>query len=166
MPEMFSGPASRKARRQTSHKARGNDMAYMSQDHKARIAAELKKVVPKGWKYTLAGRHHSTIVMTIASAPVDLIAAQKRIDDHDRKRKYVQVNERHPEHNFDGALLEIFEKILAALNLDNHDRSDLMTDYFDVGHYVDLNIGRWNKPFVATAKPRLRFIDGEWKRAA
>jgi hypothetical protein len=25
-----------------------------------------------------------------------------------------------------------------------------MTDYFHVGHYVDLRIGTWAKPFVVT----------------
>jgi hypothetical protein len=38
-----------------------------------------------------------------------------------------------------------------ALNCDNYDNSDSMTDYFDVGHYVDLNIGKWDKPFVCTS---------------
>jgi hypothetical protein len=30
----------------------------------------------------------------------------------------------------------------------NHDRSDIQSDYFDVGWYVDINIGRWNKPYA------------------
>jgi hypothetical protein len=29
-------------------------MAYVDQDKKAKIAAALKPVMPKGWKYTLA----------------------------------------------------------------------------------------------------------------
>jgi phenolic acid decarboxylase len=44
-------------------------MAYVNQEKKAKI---LKKVMPKGWKYSLAVRNHSTIVCTIKSAPVDL----------------------------------------------------------------------------------------------
>ena len=35
-----------------------------------------------------------------------------------------------------------------ALNIDNHNRSDSQTDYFDVGHYTSINLGSWNKPFV------------------
>ena len=49
-------------------------MAYIDQTKKAKIAANLKKVVPAGWKYSLAVRNHSTIVLTISAAPVNLIA--------------------------------------------------------------------------------------------
>jgi hypothetical protein len=141
-------------------------MAYMSQEHKARIVTELKKVIPTGWKYSVAVRHSSTIVLTIASAPVNLIASQKCADEYTKSKMYSDVNNYHLEHHFEGALLETFKKINEALNLDNFDKSDPTTDYFNVGHYVDINIGRWNKPFVVTAKPRLRFIKGEWRRAA
>jgi hypothetical protein len=122
-------------------------MAFMSQEHKTRIAAELKKVMPKGWKYTLAVRHHSSIVLTIASAPIDLVASQKFAAEHAKAQMYVQLNDRHLEHHFEGELLETFEKINEAMNLDNFDKSDPQTDYFNVGHYVDITIGRWNKPF-------------------
>jgi hypothetical protein len=44
--------------------------------------------------------------------------------------------------------LDLFHKIRDALNIDNHNRSDSQTDYFDVGHYTSINLGSWNKPFV------------------
>ena len=34
----------------------------------------------------------------------------------------------------------------------NHDNSDAQIDYFDVGYYTHWSVGRWNKPFVKTAK--------------
>jgi hypothetical protein len=34
------------------------------------------------------------------------------------------------------------------MNAGNHNRSDAMTDYFDVGWYVDVNIGKWNQPYI------------------
>ena len=46
-------------------------MAYMNQQKKAVIAAALKTVVPKDWKYTLRVRNHMEIVMVIREAPVD-----------------------------------------------------------------------------------------------
>lgn len=49
-------------------------MAYITQDQKKEIATLLKNVVPKGWKYSLAINNHSTLVMTIRSAPVDLLS--------------------------------------------------------------------------------------------
>lgn len=139
-------------------------MAYMNQGKKAKIAAALKAVMPKSWKYSLGVHNHSTIVLTIASAPVDLIAeAQKvvksRLLDWQIAQGYadkakpteMSVNHYHLDGAFTGELLAVFEKIVAALNLDNLNRSDLQTDYFDVGHYVSVHLGRWNKPFVVTA---------------
>lgn len=49
-------------------------MAYMSQEKKAKIAAKLKQVIPHDWKYSLAVHHHSTIILRISAAPVDLVA--------------------------------------------------------------------------------------------
>ncbi len=124
-------------------------MAYMNQEKKVKIAAALKKVVPADWKYTLGVDNHSTIVMTITSAPVNLLAKAQANSEYVKDN--FQVNQFYPEKSFDGRTLETVMKILDALNLNNHDNSDIMTDYFDVGHYVNLNIGRWNKPFVCTS---------------
>lgn len=124
-------------------------MAYMSQEKKSKIAAALKTVVPAGWKYTLAVRNHSTIVMTIRSAPVDLLAEMTRREG-ETNRPYADVNHYHVERQFQGETLKMIKNIIEALNLDNHDNSDLMTDYYDVGHYVSLDIGRWDKPFQVT----------------
>ncbi|MBU2843545.1 hypothetical protein [Acidithiobacillus thiooxidans] len=124
-------------------------MAHMTKEHKARIAAELKKFMPKNWKYSLAIRHHAEIVMTIQSAPIDILAAAGKPDAKEMSlTRYFRASElfkSNPE------LAELFQKIRDALDLDNHDRSDLMTDYFDVGHYLTINIGKWNKPFTLAA---------------
>ena len=131
-------------------------MAYMNQERKAKLAAKLKEVVPKGWKYSLRVRNHSTIVMTIASAPVDLMAEARRVTADRQARRgespsaylatHVSVNPYHPDMSFDESL-PVIRDILAALNDGNHDRSDIQSDYFDVGWYVDVNIGTWDKPF-------------------
>jgi hypothetical protein len=34
------------------------------------------------------------------------------------------------------------------MNQGNWNRSDVQTDYFDVGWYCDINVGSWNKPYV------------------
>lgn len=125
-------------------------MAYMDQERKALLAAELKKVVPAGWKYTLAVRNHSTIVMTITEAPVDLCTERVR-SDYSMDGCHFSVNPYWVETQFKpGAARDAIVAILSALNTGNHDRSDTLSDHFDVGWYVDLNVGRWDKPFVAT----------------
>lgn len=123
-------------------------MAWMNQEKKAKIAAQLKKVVPAGWKYSLRVHHHSSIILTIKSAPVDLIGSN--LKSNGAKETYLQLNEFYLERQYSGELLKTFEAIKAALNLDNYDRSDIQSDYFDVGHYVNIHIGSWDKPFVVT----------------
>lgn len=132
-------------------------MAYMNQEKKAKIAAKLKDVVPKGWKYSLSVRNRSTIVMTITSAPVDLMAEAQRVTAERQARQgetprpyfaatHLGVNPFHPHFSFDVSL-PIFKDIIKALNDGNHDRSDIMSDYFDVGWYVEIGVGKWDKPF-------------------
>lgn len=133
-------------------------MAYMSQERKAEIAVELKKVMPHGWKYSLGVHHHSTIRLTIRQAPVDLVAEWNRQSSTEFRPEHIpfspatghiQVNEFYLERQFDKHL-KLFKAIKETMNVGNHDRSDSMTDYFDVGWYVSINIGEWDKPFVFT----------------
>jgi len=135
-------------------------MAYMNQEKKAVIAAELKKVMPKGWKYSLAVHNHSTIVCTIRSAPVDLLAEMREVREEEARLQgndacpidgYADVNPYRADCQFKESK-EVIGSILSAMNTGNHNRSDSMTDYYDVGFYVDLNIGAWNKPFVVYAE--------------
>jgi hypothetical protein len=130
-----------------SNKQPGLKMAYMNQTKKATIAQALALVVPKGWRYSLSVRNRMVIVMTIQSASADLIGEilNKREGFTDGN---VSLNLYWLECAYQGELLETMEAIKGALNTDNHDNSDLQTDYFDVGHYVDLSIGKWDKPFV------------------
>lgn len=138
-------------------------MAFISQEQKATIAAELKTVVPKTWKYTLAVQHHSTLCFNLKSAPVDFLAAikQMRVEhsehrgyayDEEVKATYWDLNVYHWRASLaycDAATLAIVEKIMAALYRGNHDNSDITTDYFDVGWYVSFHIGKWNRPYIA-----------------
>lgn len=127
-------------------------MAYIDQERKAIIASELKKVIPAGWKWSLAIRSHMTLIMTISEAPFDLLAAiTPRDRSSDKPITEAKVNHHYVREQFqDECVADVFEKIVAALNTGNHDRSDSMTDYFDVGWYLDIRIGRWDKPFKYT----------------
>jgi len=114
-------------------------MAYMNQEKKKKITARLKAIMPKDWKYSLSVNNHSTIVLTIWSAKVNLLES-----NNDSQ----QINHYHIDRIFTGELLATFKKIIAALNTDNYDHSDITTDYINVGHYISINLGRWNKPFI------------------
>ncbi len=123
-------------------------MAFMNQEKKRIIAAELKKVVPADWRYSLSVNNSSTIVMTIKSAPVNLMEMKGMAVEG---RTYHQLNQYYPEQCYEGKTLNTMIDIIAALNTGNWNRSDSQSDYFDVGHYVNVNIGSWDKPFKVEA---------------
>ena len=129
-------------------------MAWMSQAKKKVIAANLKEAMKgTGMKYSLAVRNHSTLVLTFISGPVDF-----RKDFTERVR---DINPNEPYHysvnpywfteHLQGKSLDIVKKAYTCLMDGNHDRSDIQTDYFDVGWYVDINVGTWDKPYQVTA---------------
>lgn len=129
-------------------------MAYMSQEHKAVIAELLKPVMPKDWKYSLKVENHSSIICTVRSAPVDVLG-KAGVELHGRA--YYDVNPYwYKDHIKDPELREVVGKIIDVLNHENYNNSDYMTDYFDVGHYIGLTFGTWNKPFQDTTPPTLQ----------
>jgi hypothetical protein len=63
---------------------------------------------------------------------------------------YEQVNPYHYNEHFDGIALAFLEEVMPVMNDGNYDKSDIQTDYFNVGWYVDVNIGQWNKPYTVS----------------
>ena len=123
-------------------------MAYIDQARKAELAKEIAKVMPTNWKYTLRVNHHSTLVLTIRQADVDLIKENMVSQERDKGQlSYVSVNEHNLQGYYSGKLLKIFESIKGAMMVGNHDRSDIQSDYFDVGWYITINIGEYDSPF-------------------
>lgn len=133
-------------------------MAYVSKELKAKVAEILKAEFGKdpkarGFKYSLSIHHYSTLVCTISEGSIDFITntnevnAAKYNDRWTPATNSIQVNEYHLDSNFSGKALEVLKKIKAALDTDNFDHSDVMTDYFHVGHYIDIQIGKWDKPY-------------------
>lgn len=125
-------------------------MAYMSQEQKKQIAELLKPVLKKyNLKATLSVRNHMTLVCKIKAGSVDFFADLIPNEYNARcfRNRNVDVNVYHYKNNFNGKSVEVISEILAVLNLNNYDRSDTMSDYFDVGHYVDLEIGQFDKPY-------------------
>ncbi len=136
-------------------------MAFMSQEHKKSLAPAIMAVCKRyGVKATISVDHHTSLVLTIKSAPFDLIAnrnkivteyAERRGDPVYLAKDYFQVNTHHIDSGFSGKSRRFLNRVLAAMNEGNWDKSETQTDYFNVGWYVDVNIGRWNKPFVVKA---------------
>jgi hypothetical protein len=135
-------------------------MAYITAEMKAQIAPAIKAICKKyNIKATLAIKHHSALDMNISAGSIDFIGNYNALvatDYTGRKERidceYMQVNQYHLASSFTGRALDFLNEVNVALNVLNHDNSDIMTDYFDVGYYVHINIGKWDKPYVCTAK--------------
>ena len=123
-------------------------MAYMNQELKKALTSGIKKAIPKGWSTSLAILNHSTLVLNIWAAPVNLLEHVRRVSGSQSIGNYLTLNPYFPDKEFDGELLETFKAIYEAMNAQNHDNSDIQSDYFDVGYYVRINIGRYDMPFT------------------
>lgn len=129
-------------------------MAYVSQELKAKLAPAIKAACKKyGMKGTIAVRHHSTLVVNIKSGKLDMIGNYntRTTNPNGHARNYIDVNPYWFREHFTEAPLAFLTELFAAMNNGNHDNSDIQTDYFDVGWYVDVNLGSWNKPYVHEA---------------
>lgn len=132
-------------------------MAFMSQEKKKELAPAIKTVLKKyGIKGSLAVDNNSTLVLNIAEGPIDFCGdywevGSKREPNYLPERKedvtYIQVNHYHYDKHFSGKAKKFFSEVIPLMNIGNYDRSDVMSDYFDVGWYVAVNVGKWNKPY-------------------
>ena len=116
-------------------------MAYVSQDDKAKLAPQIKKVLNKyGMKGSISIRHHSTLVVTLQSGSIEF--------DHSHGDGYTQVNVYHIDSHYEGKAKAFLTELLAAMKgPDYFNNDDAMTDYFHRSHYTDINVGKWNKPY-------------------
>jgi hypothetical protein len=127
-------------------------MAYVSQDLKKSLAPRIKAILKKyRLKGSLSVRHHSTLVLTIKSGAIDFISNHNRVVGQRVSEGSLSVNPYWYQDHFDGQALAALRELLPAMNRGNYNNSDIQTDYFDVGWYVDVNIGKWNKPYTVEA---------------
>lgn len=123
-------------------------MAYMSQDRKAQLSPRIKEVLAKyGMKATISTDRHS-ISVNIKSGPIDFANSRKKESEFFNH----QVNTYWIEDVYTGIACEFLLSLKSAMNMGNWDNSDIQTDYFDVGWYIHINIGKWNKPYTLITK--------------
>jgi hypothetical protein len=65
---------------------------------------------------------------------------------------YESVNPYHYDKHFSGPALDFLSEVIPAMyGPDYFDESDIQTDYFHCSHYIDVSIGRWNRPYALEA---------------
>jgi hypothetical protein len=136
-------------------------MAYFNQERKAKIAPKIKAILAKyKVKGSLAVRNHSTLCLNIKSGSIDFIGNFNKTISADHyltargftpAEKSLSVNPYHYDNHFSGKALAFMQEVFAAMNEGNHDHSDIQSDYFNVGWYVDVYVGQWDKQYILEA---------------
>jgi hypothetical protein len=117
-------------------------MAYVSKEDKAKLTPAIKAVFARyGVKGTIAVRHHSALVVTVKSGVIDF--GGNNIDVN-----VYWINE-----HYTGVARDFLNELhQAMMGPDWFCEDDAMTDYFHRSHYCDINIGRWDRPYVFTGE--------------
>lgn len=123
-------------------------MAYMNQEKKKRLAPAIKEVLKKyNMKGTLSVQDYSQLTVTLKSGSIDFGTDQ--------------INEYHYKTHFadNPAALAFLSELIPAMNAENFDKSDPMTDYFHVGYYISVNIGSYDKPYELIKDQDNNFVE-------
>jgi hypothetical protein len=142
-------------------------MAYMNQEKKAKLAPTIKSIMKKyGVKGSISVHNYSSLVVTVKSGPIDFIENYIKTDtekpyakpamsaqevEYFRKNQNLDVNPYWYHEHFTGKAKAFLAELIPAMNTGNHDNSDIQSDYFDVGWYISVKIGKWNKPYQVTS---------------
>lgn len=139
-------------------------MAYVSQELKAKLAPTIKAICKKySIKASIAVRHHSTLVLNIRQGSIDFVENYIQTDEDShhgrkmsedqkayiRKNRCLDVNTYWAHEHFSGQAKEFLVAMIAAMEgPDFFNEDDAQTDYFHRSHYIDINIGQWNRPYA------------------
>ena len=139
-------------------------MAHVSQEMKAKLAPAIKAICKKyGVKASLSVRNHSTLSLTVSQGSIDFVenyiatdlakpSANKMFEDqiaYIRRDNALDVNVYWAHEHFSGQARKFLVEVIDAMKgPDFFDHSDAQVDYFHRSHYIDIHIGRWNKPYA------------------
>lgn len=117
-------------------------MAYIDSKQVKQMRDELKKMFATklGWKLSIINEHNTNIHVYIMEAPIDL-----SVDCPHNDPEHFSINT----YNTNKYIHKIiYDGIINIINKGNYDNSDILTDYFDVGWYINIYVGKWDKPFT------------------
>ena len=127
-------------------------MAYISQEDKKTLTPAIKAVFKKyGLKGTISIKNHITLCANVSAGRLDLLGAAKQVGSlrstgYYQANPYRPTNEKYKDINKD--IFNFYEELKKAMRGALwFDKSDLMTDYHHTAYFMDINIGRWDKPY-------------------
>lgn len=125
-------------------------MAYFNQERKKERAPKIQAILKKyNVKGTLKVRSHSTLVLTLKKGQIDFLDSFVKTTKPNKVPESINVNPYWYSSHFDGKALDFLNEVIPEMyGKDYYDHSDIQTDYFNCSHYIDINIGTWDKPYV------------------
>lgn len=136
-------------------------MAYIDQETKKKLAPEIKKVLKKyGMKGTISIKNHMALCVTLRQGALDLIGNinryNKELCDQTGEpffevKDYYQANAINYRGTGNETIDSFFRELISAMKGDIwFDNSDSMTDYFHTAYYLDIDVGKYNRPYIYT----------------
>lgn len=136
-------------------------MAYISQETKKELTPAIKAVLKKhGMKGTVSIRYGTGLNVNITSGVLDLLGYWNKYMNRNRKLQNLPIiNDEdfsidHPivppscEEYYDNKIENFISELLSAMKTSEWaDKSDVMSDYFNITYYVSINVGRYDKPY-------------------
>ena len=127
-------------------------MAYITKEEVAAIRAALKAEFGASWKFSVTLENYSGVRIAVMESPLDFAAASIGRDADGNRRDlssgHCSINEWRLDSHWSGEALVALQKISEIAHSQGwYDRSDRMTDYFDIAYFIWLSIGRWDKPY-------------------
>lgn len=89
--------------------------------------------------------------LTIRSGSIDFKNQYEGTLDN-TSHVYIQVNHYYIEDYFSGAAATSLIELKNAMNMGNWNNSRPEIDHFDVGWYINIHIGKWDKPYQYITK--------------
>jgi hypothetical protein len=134
-------------------------MAYISSEEVKNIRNQLKAEFPY-CKFSVVNRHSIEVDIAILSAPFNFNLDSPHISRNADGSIILPVNHYSLDRDDSGyygdaEAYEFLRRVSAiAHSQDWYDDSDSQTDYFNTAYYVSISLGRWNKGFSKSERPK------------
>jgi hypothetical protein len=133
-------------------------MAYVTTEIITKARASMKVLNKEyGMKSALSGKGSSTLRLCILEGCIDFVDNYWDVNqfkdtghlyqENIRLSANIKTNHFHLHRSFSKESLVYLEKAKAILKDDHWDESDAMIDYFSCSFYIDIEIGKWDKPY-------------------
>jgi len=69
------------------------------------------------------------------------------------KPEYMQVNEYWIDHNYSNTVKDFLNELVLAMKGPKYfNNDDIQSDYYHRSHYTNINVGKWNSPYILEKK--------------